>query len=184
MLLDEYVPVWNAREHHSIRIAVSPAGALAAARAVTAREVPALVLLMGLRTLPTALARRPRRRLDAPLLQGFERMGFVPLGESESELVSGVIGRFWEPSGGVRRVTPGDFAGFTEPGYAKAGFNFTVEPDGDAGCILSTETRVLVTDARARGRFRLYWTFVHPGSALIRRGWLRAIRSRAERATG
>jgi hypothetical protein len=182
MVLDQHVPAWNARERHSIRIAATPAEALAAARAVTPREVPVFLVLMGLRSLPTALARRSRRRLDAPLLDGFERMGFASLGESESELAYGGVGRFWQPGGGLRRVGADEFAGFAEPGYVKAGFNFLVEADGDGRSVLSTETRVVATDAGARRRFRLYWTFVYPGSALIRRGWLRAIRSRAERA--
>jgi hypothetical protein len=58
--------------------------------------------------------------------------------------------------------------------------NFLVEPlDGDA-CRVTTETRVIATDARARRAFRAYWTLVHPGSAFIRRMWLRALRRRAE----
>jgi len=37
-------------------------------------------------------------------------------------------------------------------------------------------------DARARRRFKVYWFFVHPGSALMRRMWLRAVKRRAEAA--
>ena len=51
----------------------------------------------------------------------------------------------------------------------------------DGGTILSTETRVKRTDAEARRTFRRYWRIVMPGSALIRRAWLRAMRKRAER---
>jgi hypothetical protein len=181
MVLDDHLSDWTVRERHSIRIAAPPADTLAAARAVTRREVPTLRLLMTLRTLPVALVRRGRRGLDAPLLRGFERMGFAALGESSSEFAYGGVGRFWEPSGGLRAVSAEEFAGFAEPGYAKAAFNFRVEPDGNGGCVLSTETRVLTTDDGARRRFRLYWTFVRPGSGLIRHAWLRAIRSRAER---
>ena len=184
IVLDQHVPEWDVRERHSIRIAATPAEVLAAARAVTTREVPVLLVLMGLRSLPTTLARRsrPRRRLDAPLLDGFERMGFMPLGRvgmrswcTESWAVSG------SPAAGSAAWPADEFAGFAEPGYAKAGFNFRSSPTATAGCILSTETRVMATDAGARRRFRLYWTLVRPGSGLIRRDWLRAIRSRAER---
>jgi len=31
-----------------------------------------------------------------------------------------------------------------------------------------------------RQRFQLYWRVIYPGSALIRRMWLRAIKQRAE----
>ena len=181
MILDEQLPEWHVRERHSVRIAVAPADALAAARAVTANEVPVLLVLMGLRSLPAAIARRSRRRGGAPLLDDFTRMGFAPLADSPEELVYGGVGRFWQPSGGLLRVPAGEFAGFAEPGYAKAGFDFRAEPDGHGACVLSTETRVFATDDAARRRFRLYWTLIRPGSGLIRRNWLGAIRTRAER---
>jgi hypothetical protein len=180
MILDVHLSEWTVRERHSIRIAASPGHTLAAARAVTRREVRMLRFLMALRSLPVAFRRGAQRGLDKPLLRGFERMGFAELGESSNEFVYGGVGRFWQPSGGLRQVSAEEFAGFHEPGYAKAGFNFQVEPDGNGGCVLSTETRVLATDDHARRRFRLYWTFVRPGSGLIRHAWLHAIRSRAE----
>jgi hypothetical protein len=177
------MPEWDFRERHSIRIWCPPAQAMAAAREVTAREVPVLLVLMGLRTLPSLLlARRRQRRPGGPLLDGFTHMGFAVLGDSDEELACGGVGRFWQASGGLRHVPASEFAGFGEPGYVKAGFNFLAEPTAGGGCLLTTETRVVGTDAGARRRFRLYWTVVHPGSALIRRDWLRAIRRRAERA--
>ncbi|HEU0024620.1 MAG TPA: hypothetical protein VFQ12_08315 [Thermoleophilaceae bacterium] len=181
MILDEQLPGWDVRERHSVRIRTSPEQALAAARAVTTREVPLLVGLMAVRSLPASLARRQLRRLDRPVLQGFARIGFAALGHSDRELAHGGVGRFWQPSGGLLSVPAEEFATFDEPGYVKAGFDFRVEPDGD-GCILSTETRVLATDDGARRKFRLYWLLIRPGSGLIRRDWLRAIRARAERA--
>jgi hypothetical protein len=92
----------------------------------------------------------------------------------------GVVGRFWQTSGGLRRVDPAVFRDFAEPGYAKAAFNFRLEPRGGR-TLLWTETRVLATDERARRRFRRYWRLIHPGSAAIRVAWLRAIRKRGER---
>lgn len=181
MILDEQMPTWHFRERHAIRVGRPLPQVLAAARAVTPREVPAFRVLMGLRSLPASAARRSRRRDDAPLLDGFIRMGFAALGESELELTYGGVGRFWQLAGGLRPVAAAEFAGFHEPGYAKAGFNFVAEPDGLGGCLLATETRVLATDERARRRFARYWLLIRPGSGLIRRAWLRAIKARAER---
>ena len=65
-------------------------------------------------------------------------------------------------------------ATFTEPGYAKMALNYRLE-DG----MLSTETRVLLTDERSRKAFRRYWLVIRPFSGLIRRAWLRAIARRA-----
>jgi hypothetical protein len=48
------------------------------------------------------------------------------------------------------------------------------------GSIVSTETRVYVNDAWAMRRFAVYWRIIHPGSDIIRRMWLWAIKLRAE----
>jgi hypothetical protein len=56
----------------------------------------------------------------------------------------------------------------------RIGIDFVALPAG-TGCLLTTETRVHATTARARRLFRLYWLIVGPFSALIRRRWLRAI---------
>ena len=48
------------------------------------------------------------------------------------------------------------------------------------GTVLTTETRIKATDDPARRTFGRYWRVVIPGSAAIRRAWLRAIRRRAE----
>jgi hypothetical protein len=58
--------------------------------------------------------------------------------------------------------------------------NFEILPESPTASRLRTETRIQATDARAKRRFGLYWTFIQPGSALIRRVWLRAVRKRAE----
>ena len=81
----------------------------------------------------------------------------------------------------VREVTPGekwagDFATLDRPGYAKLAIDWRLE-DG----VLSTETRVVLTDEESRRAFRRYWLVIRPWSGLIRRVWLRAIARRAQR---
>jgi hypothetical protein len=193
--LDEFLPEYDANEVHSVRIAASPEHVLAAARALTARDVPLVIGLMAVRRLPARLARLARRPpgradrspagagrppSDAPLIEGFTRAGFLVLAERRDELVFGVVGRFWTLDGGIERINVGDFVTFAEPGFAKAVFNFHARAVA-GGTLLTTETRIKGTDARARRSFRRYWRVVMPGSALIRRAWLRAIRKRAER---
>jgi hypothetical protein len=87
------------------------------------------------------------------------------------------------PDGWSRRYadTPDAFAVLDAPGFAKAAMNFLVEPDGRGGSLLSTETRVHATDPASRRRFAAYWRVIYPGSAIIRRSWLQAVRRRAER---
>lgn len=130
--------------------------------------------LMGLRTLG-----RGDGGGERTVLEGFERMGFRQVAEEPGEeLVIAGIGRFWKPSGGLRRVKDQEhFTHFEEPGYAKVAFNFRLA-DG----VLTTETRIAGTDAHARRRFGLYWLLIRPGSGLIRREWLHALDRRAQAA--
>ena len=179
-MLDEFLPDYDVNEVHSVTTSAGPAAVMEAIHALTVREVPLLVALMAVRSLPTLLRRR-RPSMQGPLLDAFLSGGFVVLRETPDELVVGALGRFWQPSGGVRRFDPAEFRDFAEPGWAKAVFNFEVRRIGDR-TQLRTETRVATTDERARRRFGRYWRRVHPGSALIRMAWLRAIRRRAERS--
>jgi len=184
MPLDDFLPEYDSNEIHSTRVAASPREALAATRALTPREVPLTGALMALRRLPAALLGRSgesaRRAPDAPILDQMTRGGFTLLGEQADELVLGVVGRFWTLNGGIRRIERDEFVTFDEPGFAKAVVNFHVE-GVSRGTVLTTETRIMGTSEEARRKFRRYWRIVMPGSALIRRAWLRAIRKRAER---
>jgi hypothetical protein len=51
-------------------------------------------------------------------------------------------------------------------------------------CVVTTETRVFTTDPWSRRKFGEYWRMIYPGSALIRRMWLQAIKKRAESNLG
>jgi hypothetical protein len=65
-------------------------------------------------------------------------------------------------------------------GLCLIAMNFLVRPNGPRGSVVSTATRVFATDPEARRTFATYWRVIYPGSAIIRRSWLRAIRQRAE----
>ena len=108
--------------------------------------------------------------------QGFTLLATDP----PREIVFGLMGRFWQPNGGV---IPSTAEAFTRPlpsGVACAVWNFSVHPDS-GGTVVATETRVLCENPAARIRFRLYWAVVGPFSALIRREMLRAIRAESNR---
>jgi hypothetical protein len=181
MQLDRFLSHYDVREHHSISVHAPPATVLAEVLRMTPRDVPVMVALMAIRLVPEVL--RGRRAVgpgDRPIIEQMERAGFVRLVEMDDELVLGVVGRFWRPSGGRGRISAEDFPGFAEPGWAKAAVNFRAVPEGDH-TLLSTETRILAADAGTRRRFQCYWRLIYPGSAAIRIAWLRAIRRRAER---
>jgi hypothetical protein len=182
--LDDFLPEYDVNEVHSARVAASPAETLAAARALTPREVPLTGALMAVRRLPAALLGRSgesrRRAPEVPILDQMTHGGFTLLAEHADEVVLGVVGRFWTLNGGIRRTDRDEFVTFDEPGFARAVVNFHVRPAA-GGTELTTETRIQATSGDARRKFRRYWRIVMPGSALIRRAWLRAIRKRAER---
>jgi hypothetical protein len=180
-VLDDFLPRYDFNEVHSVATSASPAAVMDAIRALTPGDVPVFVALMAIRSLP-ALLRRRRLPLRGPLLEGFRKSGFVTLHEAPDELVLGGVGRFWKPTGGLRRIDAAKFGGFAEPGFAKTAFNFEITRSGER-TLLRTETRIATTDERSRRSFARYWRVVHPGSALIRLAWLRAIRKRAERAS-
>jgi len=159
------LPVYHHVERHEIRVAASPERALAAAREARLDDVPLVRLLFKLRGLRSA----PK----GPIWEALLAEGFQPMGDDTVVLV----GRPWSPKGGTRRVE--DFVAFAEPGYAKMAMDLRAVPEAD-GSRLETETRVYLTDASARRRFRAYWLAVRPFSGLVRRSWLKAAKRHAE----
>jgi len=65
------------------------------------------------------------------------------------------------------------------PFFVLATMNFVVAPDGRGGSNVVTETRVFANSPGATRAFAAYWRVIYPGSAIIRRMWLRAIERRA-----
>ena len=183
-LLDEMLPRYDVHEVHRKLVPAPPARTYAAAAGVTGREVRLAAPLMAVRGIPGRLRSRggPRRRDAAlPLLEAFQRGGFIQLGEDPGrELVLGAVGRFWQLSPETVALDgPQAFRDFSEPGYARVAFNLLVTPDGRHGSCVRTETRVAGTDPQGSRMFRRYWVVIRGGSGLIRHSWLAAIRRRA-----
>ncbi len=184
-LLDELMPEFEHHEVHDLWLDAAPEDVYRALAEVIGREIRLLAPLMALRRLPAFLTGRAGRAdRNVPIFDGLERGGFVRLAEEPGrEIVFGVAGRFWKLTRNVLRLplsgrTPRDsFASFEDPGYAKAAMNFLVRAEG-RGSRLVTETRICATDLGAARSFRRYWRLVRPGSGLIRRSWLAAVRRR------
>lgn len=186
MLLETFVPTPDAAETHRIEIAADPGVVY---RALWTTDLGASLIvkgLLGLRALPRIV--RDRRVPDAakPLtLQTVIEAGFGRLVEEPGrELVLGVSGRFWRPTGNIEPFDRESFSRPVPPGMARAVWNFAVAPTGDRRTILSTETRILCGDAASRRKFRLYWLAVRPFSGLIRHVMLRAVRRAVHSGAG
>ena len=188
MLLDSFMPEYDARSSHAVRISASPERVYACLRTADFDHWGLTRALYALRTVP-ALVIAPRetwRRVSGALrqrqltLEDVLAGGFTLLAERPGEeLVLGTVGRFWRASGELRPVTPAAFREPAPPGTAKAAWSFMVNRR-PGGAELRTETRVLCADAAARRRFRAYWLLVRPFSGLICREMLAAVRSAAE----
>jgi hypothetical protein len=180
--LDLFAPVWQFREVHERRIAAPPARVYDAIRHVRADEIALFNLLTWIRRggqpLPKGILNPGE---DVALLDAAVRGGFVWLADqAPRELVVGavVIAPAGTPS--LRgTLTPERYRQAWPDGFALATMNFLVRADDAGGSVVTTETRVWASSADARRRFAAYWRVIYPGSALIRRMWLRAIAARA-----
>jgi hypothetical protein len=182
MLIDEFLPVYDAVERHQIDIHQPAERVYAALRQLDLSGSKLVRWLFRLRGLPALFSFRdkPQQRLGLTL-DGLLKNGFILLGEARPrEIALGLVGKFWTSLGCLQRLQAAEFSNFTTPGYAKAVWNFSLSPQTEGITRLFTETRVLCLDETSRRRFRLYWVFVRPFSGLIRREALRAIKRQAE----
>jgi len=177
--LDEFAPAWQFREFHSIRINAPPARVFEAINRVRAGELPLYHTLTWIRRggqpAPPGLLNPGEREslIDVATHSGFVRLA----DDAPRELVIGTV--VMAPPGTQGTLTPRVFTQDLPPGFAVATMNFLVAADGPDRSFLSTETRVFANSPSARRQFAVYWRVIYPGSAIIRRMWLRAVERRA-----
>ena len=178
MKLEEVMPEYDVRTRHRVEVRASANEVWSALFNTDFSDSFLVRILMSVRS-----GRALRRQGRKPLRERLAGTGFLELAEVPGqEIVLGVAGRFWRPDGGrCFDVTPGEFAGFSRAGHAKAAWNFVLAPN-PAGCLLSTETRVQCFGRPALLRFRAYWAVVKPFSGLIRRAILNQVKRAAESA--
>lgn len=179
--LDEYMPAYQFNEVHTIRVNASPARVYRAIKEVTAGDISFFRALTAIRRFgrpaPESILNAPER---LPILDVATRTTFVTLADdAEREIVVGTVVMAPPNTLTGQPRTPEAYRAVTGPGFALAAMNFLIVPNDSLSTIVSTETRVYATDGASQRRFARYWRVIYPGSALIRRSWLRAIRRRA-----
>ena len=177
--LDAFLPAWQFREVHTLGVAAPPERVFDAITRVRAEDIRFFRTLTWIRRGGRSV---PESILNAgpgePLLDVATRSGFIWLGnEAPREVVIGTA--VLAPRGWREKLTPEAFLEPLPPGFALAGMNFLVAPCGLNGSVITTETRVFANNRSACRRFAMYWRLIYPGSAIIRRMWLRAIARRA-----
>ncbi|MFC1845827.1 hypothetical protein ACFLYM_00230 [Chloroflexota bacterium] len=149
-------------------------------------------MLFAIRKLPERQFSKawPQFQSDQPFLDQMLDGPFVLLADSpNTELVFGLIvpgdiGRFWKHVDYMftTKTSIQEFLEFDQPDYAKVAANFLVgQPDARGLVKVSTESRIKALSPAAGKGFKAYWNAIYPGSWLIRKMWLSAIKRRAER---
>jgi hypothetical protein len=176
MLIDSFAPNPDAVEVHSTLIDASPETVHRAIWTADLGGALIIKLLLGLRALPELLLHGGRKlpRDRRVTLQTIINSGFGLLADEPEEIVLGVNGKFWRPTGNLLPFDRDSFAGAIPKGLARAVWNLSIKRSG-SGTILSTETRVTCGDPVSLRKFRIYWFFVRPFSGLIRLVMLRAV---------
>jgi hypothetical protein len=183
--LDDWMPVWQFDERHAIAVDASPEKVFTAIRAVRADEILFFRTLIAIRRCgrpgPESILNPPKEK---PLLDVATQTTFVLLAaEPPRELVLGTVIVAPPKARASGKLTPELFRQTLLPGVALAAMNFLVTPDERGGSMISTETRIYANNPSALRQFAVYWRIIRPGSDIIRRMWLRAIKLRAEGKT-
>ncbi len=176
--IDQFMPNYQFHEFHYLRVAAPCGAAYTGIRQVTADEILLFRTLIWIRRFgqpgPESILNPPP---NMPLLEVATGTTFRQLAEEPGREI--VVGTVVAAPLSYRRHPQAD-QDFHQPGFALATMNFLLQDDGPNACLVSTETRVFANDSVTRARFARYWRVIYPGSALIRRMWLRAIKKRAE----
>jgi hypothetical protein len=168
-LLDEFGPVFQFSEFHSTVVNAPKERIYAAIREVTPEEIRFFKTLMSIR-FPGG---GPPG--DRPILESFTSGWFRLLADDPGREI--VFGR--AVSGG--RASPAEeFAAVHRAPFLRIAMNFRIRELDASHCLLTTETRVYAVGFNMLHGFAAYWRMIRPGSALIRRMWLRATKQRAE----
>jgi hypothetical protein len=184
MLIDSFAPEFDATEVHRIAINASRQTVYEALKTADLGRSLVVKLLLWLRSMPGFIAGRgtsaPRNKEIT--LQTVIDSGFGILDETPGEeIVLGVSGRFWRPTGNLSAFNRSDFNAPVPSGMARGVWNFSVSETQQGQTILQTETRVICGDAASRRKFLSYWFVVRPFSGLIRLIMLRNVRKAAEK---
>ena len=183
-ILDRLTPAYHFHEFHSATVRASPERVYHGIKEITADEILLFRTLIAIRQMgrpmPASVTSQPQNR---PLFEIAIRSTFVLLADTPNEIVVGTVVHVPPGFGPWRPRTADEFLALrSRPGFALATVNYLIEPAGGGATVISTETRVYATDAPSRHRFGMYWRIIYPGSAFLRRVWLRALRVRVERA--
>jgi hypothetical protein len=179
MKLDDVIPDPQYRMRHSRDVAAPPIVVWDALLRVTMSALPLARALEGLRLLPARLAGRNRQPLAG---RTFLDVTPIPVlfFERPHVVISAGLSQAWRLLGGSAppHLDAAALRAWSQPGWIKVAMEFRLDPI-PVGTLLSTETRMLATDPRARRAFAAYWFLIRSSSGAIRREVMRVVADRA-----
>lgn len=171
MLHQKYLPDFDFHEKHSIVISTTPAKVWTLIPEMDASSSWIVRALLAMRGIP---------RNTSKGIEGWKKMGFTILEQTDHEIILGLIGQFWKVNGNIQRVMAEEFNSFRDNRFAKATWNFEIIPQDNNRVLVETETRIKCLDESTRKKFSRYWFLIRPFSGLIRIEMLKAIKRQAE----
>lgn len=170
MLIDEFMPKYDFKETHDIKIRAKRADVFRALNETDLCDSRIIRTLFFLRGLPT-------RKMK---LSEMKKLRFETLGKNENEeVLLGLAGKFWKITGDLQKINSSNFREFDKKDFAKAVWNFSLDEEAEE-TRLTTETRIKCLSEESRKSFGFYWTFIQPFSSIIRMEILKAIKRNAE----
>lgn len=180
-MLDRFLPEYEVRERHEIRVSAPAAATFAAARALELNRSPVIRAIFRARELLMGASATPSSPAPRPFLDEVVELGWRILAEEPGrEIVLGAVTQPWQADVVFRGMPVEAFRVFDEPGYVKIAWTLCVEPVGEGASVFRTETRVMATEPESRARFRRYWVLVAAGIRMIRLETLRLVKRSAE----
>lgn len=168
--MPEFEQAWS----HEIEVPGTPQETWAALQRMDPQDMTLARVLARIRT----FGRHEEQHEHDTFGAAAERFGNVNLvNHPPNTMVAGLVGQFWRPGFGIRRVGSTEFANFNEPGFAKVITAIHIEPlPGLQHSRVRTEMRVHATSPDAARKFKAYWTLLNPGIKLYMRSMLAALR--------
>jgi len=179
-LVESFIHEPDVSKSHEIAIDAPTDVVLDVAEHFDLQSIPTIHFLFRLRELLLHIRHKARPKMKFLVSEttnlGWIRLAYVP----GRQLIMGAVAQPWVGNVEFKSISPEEFSSFAEPGFVKIVWTLEAEPLKYRTTLFRTQTRVSATDATARKRFLLYWTFAGHLVGLIRRLGIRAIKREAE----
>jgi hypothetical protein len=172
MLIDDLMPTFEFGDVQKTDVKAASDAVFRAVKTFDMAESTTIRWLFKMRGIPTSNL----------TLKDFEKANLKVLAEKPNEeIVLGLAGEFKSLTSGLRDLPPDKFRAFNDAGFIKACWNFAVTEIGNNKSRVTTEIRIIGTDAASVAKVKNVWGLVKPPTAMISKEILKLIKNQAER---